>query len=242
MAFRHKNSGYWMFPQWIVIFGAIRPPEIVRLPMAADHRIPGIGSCCAAGRLSVAGATSVEATEIRLPLLQEGGERLFRLGGFQLGAEGLDLLKQRGVLTQEQIHALAHKGKKADCHTDKVADKEEAKLVQINTLKAHGLVPAFVERVTDGAEAAIKSKGNLYFDVHHLGAGKVTAEDVAGAHVKDLAVQDKYGVNFINYWVDPKLGVVMCLAEAPDSISMVKTHKEAHGLVPDEVHLVKQGN
>ncbi len=54
--------------------------------------------------------------------------------------EGKELLKQRGVLTQEQIHALAHKGKKADCHTDNVVDKEEAKLVQINTLKAHGVV------------------------------------------------------------------------------------------------------
>src|SRR5882757_1221464 len=97
--------------------------------------------------------------------------------------------------------------------------------------EAHGLVPAMVERVSDGIEAAFKTKGNLYFDVHHLGAGKVTAADVAGAHVKDLAVQDKYGVNFINYWVDPKLGVVMCLAEAPDSISMVKTHKDAHGLI-----------
>jgi hypothetical protein len=108
--------------------------------------------------------------------------------------------------------------------------------------EAHGLVPALVERVTDGMESALKTKGNLYFDVHHLGAGKVTAEAVAGAHVKDLAVQDKYGVNFVNYWVDPKLGIVMCLAEAPDSISMVNTHKEAHGLIPDEVHQVKQGN
>ncbi len=57
-----------------------------------------------------------------------------------VSADGIDLLKQRGVLTQEQIHALAHKGKKAECHTDKVVDPEEAKLVQINTLKAHGLV------------------------------------------------------------------------------------------------------
>jgi phosphomethylpyrimidine synthase len=54
--------------------------------------------------------------------------------------EGADLLKQRGVLTQEQIHALAHKGKKAECHTDNVKDAEVAKLVQVNTLKAHGLV------------------------------------------------------------------------------------------------------
>jgi phosphomethylpyrimidine synthase len=54
-------------------------------------------------------------------------------------AEGAELLKQRGVLTQEQIHALAHKGKKAECHSDNVADKDTAKLVQINTLKAHGV-------------------------------------------------------------------------------------------------------
>ncbi len=54
--------------------------------------------------------------------------------------EGVDLLKQRGILTQEQIHALAHKGKKAECHSDKVVDGEEAKLVQLNTLKAHGVI------------------------------------------------------------------------------------------------------
>ena len=60
-----------------------------------------------------------------------------------LSAEGAELLKQRGVLTQEQIHALAHKaggGKKADCHSDHVQDPEEAQLVQLNTLKAHGVV------------------------------------------------------------------------------------------------------
>ena len=37
------------------------------------------------------------------------------------------------------IHALAHKGKKAACHSDNVADAENAKLVQLNTLKAHGV-------------------------------------------------------------------------------------------------------
>jgi len=54
--------------------------------------------------------------------------------------EGKELLKQRGVLTQEQIHALAHKGKKAECHSDLVAEPEKARVVQINTLKAHGVV------------------------------------------------------------------------------------------------------
>jgi phosphomethylpyrimidine synthase len=52
---------------------------------------------------------------------------------------GADALRQRGVLTPEQIHELAHKGKKAACHSDHVADTERAKLVQLNTLKAHGV-------------------------------------------------------------------------------------------------------
>jgi phosphomethylpyrimidine synthase len=53
---------------------------------------------------------------------------------------GADILKQRGVLSQDQIMKLAHKGKKADCHSDIVKDEKEAKLVQVSTLKAHGVV------------------------------------------------------------------------------------------------------
>ena len=53
--------------------------------------------------------------------------------------EGAEILKQRGVLTQEQIHVLAHKGQKAACHSDNVKDAKDAKVVQINTLKAHGV-------------------------------------------------------------------------------------------------------
>jgi phosphomethylpyrimidine synthase len=59
-----------------------------------------------------------------------------------LSPSGLDVLKQRGNLTPEEIHSLAHKGRpgKADCHSDKVPDPQTAKVVQINTLKAHGVV------------------------------------------------------------------------------------------------------
>ena len=49
--------------------------------------------------------------------------------------EGMETLKQRGVLSPEQIMKLAHKGKKAVCHSDNVKDAEQARLVQINTLK-----------------------------------------------------------------------------------------------------------
>ena len=52
---------------------------------------------------------------------------------------GAQVLHKRGVLSQEEIHKLAHKGTKAVCHSDIVEDPQSAKLVQINTLKAHGV-------------------------------------------------------------------------------------------------------
>ncbi len=122
-----------------------------------------------------------------------------------------------------------------------LAEAEDSASVYRTHKEAHGLVPDLVSPVTDGPEANISNAQNLYFDVHHLGAGKVTAQAVADAHAKDLAMQKKYDVNFINYWVDEKSGVVVCLSEAHDPQAIIKTHTEAHGLVPDEVHKVKQG-
>jgi len=107
--------------------------------------------------------------------------------------------------------------------------------------KAHGLLPDPVYEVSEGYEAAVKGGNNLYLDFHDLGPGNVKASDVAAAHQKDLAVEKKYGVNLINYWVDEKQGVVMCLAEAPDANALILTHKEAHGLLPKYVQEVKQG-
>jgi phenolic acid decarboxylase len=107
--------------------------------------------------------------------------------------------------------------------------------------EAHGLMPQEIYPVTDGIAALPKGDKTYFLDVHNLGAGKVTAADVAKAHEKDLAVQKKHGVNFINYWVDEKKGVVICLSQASDSAQVVQTHKEAHGLVPDYIAPVKQG-
>ena len=107
--------------------------------------------------------------------------------------------------------------------------------------EAHGLLPENIYQVTSGEEAALMGQNSYFLDVHYLGAGKVTAKDVAAAHQKDLAVQKKYGVNFINYWVDEKNGVVMCLSQAKDSVSVIRTHQEAHGLLPASILKVKQG-
>lgn len=107
--------------------------------------------------------------------------------------------------------------------------------------EAHGLPPDDIYKVTAGQEAMISGNNNLYLDIHELGPGNVTAAAVAAAHQKDLAVQKKYGVNFINYWVDEKNGIVMCLSQAPDSTAVINTHREAHGLLPVAVVKVEQG-
>jgi phenolic acid decarboxylase len=107
--------------------------------------------------------------------------------------------------------------------------------------EAHGLLPAMTYEVTDGQVAKLTRSTTFFLDVHELGAGKVTAAAVAQAHTKDLAVEKKYGVNFINYWVDEKQGVVLCLSQAPDSLSVINTHKEAHGLIPAYIMRVEPG-
>lgn len=107
--------------------------------------------------------------------------------------------------------------------------------------EAHGLLPASILEVSDGEKVALTG-GQLFLDIHHVAPGSVTAEMVAGAHEKDLAVEGKHGVRFINYWLDEKEGVIMCLSEAPNPEAIISTHKEAHGLLPSEVMKVQEGN
>ena len=81
----------------------------------------------------------------------------------------------------------------------------------------------------------------LYMDVHEqLPEGAGTA-DVAVAHKADLATQDKYGVQYLQYWVDEANGKVFCLVEAPDPDAAIAVHREAHGLVADRIYPVVEG-
>ena len=80
----------------------------------------------------------------------------------------------------------------------------------------------------------------LFMDVHHLSDG-VAMEDVAKAHQADLATQGEFGVNYLRYWVDEGKGEVFCLVEAPDADTAHTVHRQAHGLVADEIHQVQEG-
>lgn len=81
----------------------------------------------------------------------------------------------------------------------------------------------------------------LFMDTHHAIDG-LTAEAVAGAHQADLATQTKYGVDYKQYWFNEQTGVVFCLVEAPDAETAAKVHKEAHGLVADDIVEVHEGH
>ena len=54
-------------------------------------------------------------------------------------------------------------------------------------------------------------------------------------------MQGKYGVDYRQYWLDEKTETVFCLVEAPNPEAAARVHREAHGLVADEIHEVTEG-
>ena len=81
----------------------------------------------------------------------------------------------------------------------------------------------------------------LYMDVHNLG-NSVTMDDVAKAHAADLETQGSHDVSYLRYWVDEAQGKIFCLVDAPDAEAAHAVHREAHGLVADELHPVQEGS
>ena len=75
----------------------------------------------------------------------------------------------------------------------------------------------------------------------HKGVEGLTAEAVAGAHEKDLEVQEKHGVKYLKYWFNAEDGSIFCLCEAPNKEAAEAVHREAHGLVADEIIEVREG-
>ncbi len=80
---------------------------------------------------------------------------------------------------------------------------------------------------------------SLFMDVHNIEGG-VSATDVAEAHQADLETQSAYGVSYLRYWVDESAGKIFCLVEAEDAEAANTVHREAHGLVADEIYPVSE--
>ena len=122
-----------------------------------------------------------------------------------------------------------------------LSSADDSAAVRRTHADAHGLLPTHIYEVIGDIETAYKGKDPLFLDIHQVGPGKVTAKDVAAAHKEDLAVQHKHGLELVNYWFDEKNGVIFCLSHAKDSSAIIKTHREAHGLVPTQILRVKEG-
>lgn len=73
----------------------------------------------------------------------------------------------------------------------------------------------------------------LFMDRHDLEVA--TAAEVAAAHMKDLALQERHGVRFLSYWFDHDRNAGFCLVEAPDAEAATAVHREAHGLVANAI-------
>ena len=81
----------------------------------------------------------------------------------------------------------------------------------------------------------------LYLDIHRHIPG-LTTEAVAEAHAKDLETQQKHGVEYLKYWYNDDVGTVFCLVKAPTKEAATAVHREAHGLVADEIIEVTEGD
>jgi hypothetical protein len=80
----------------------------------------------------------------------------------------------------------------------------------------------------------------LFMDIHTMPDG-VSADGVAKAHMADLQTQANYNVHYLRYWVNEARGKVFCLVEAPSPDAAATVHREAHGLVADEIYPVQEG-
>ncbi|PWN07199.1 nickel-binding protein [Rhodohalobacter mucosus] len=68
----------------------------------------------------------------------------------------------------------------------------------------------------------------LYMDCHDTPGIKI--QEAEKAHLKDLAVQEKFDVKYLAYWVNEESGKVFCLMKAPNKEAIRKTHLLANGI------------
>ncbi len=48
-------------------------------------------------------------------------------------------------------------------------------------------------------------------------------------------------MRYLKYWFDESKGRIFCLVEAPNREAAERVHREAHGLVADEIFEVQEG-
>ena len=79
----------------------------------------------------------------------------------------------------------------------------------------------------------------LYMDMHTVHGG-AAVDGIAQAHAADLKAQGAHDVRYLRYWVSEAEGKIFCLVDAPSAEAANTVHREAHGLVTDDVFDVQE--
>jgi DNA-binding CsgD family transcriptional regulator len=79
------------------------------------------------------------------------------------------------------------------------------------------------------AGAAQNAGKTLYMCRHQGRSPAATYADIAERHDLDTALQEKYDLRWLTYYVDKEAGTSFCLAEAPSREAVEACHREAHG-------------
>ena len=67
----------------------------------------------------------------------------------------------------------------------------------------------------------------LYMDFHKF--PHITLDEAKKAHAADERIQKKYGVKYLQFWVNEEAGTIFCLVEGPDKPTCESVHQMAHG-------------
>ncbi|MCB0749131.1 MAG: DUF4242 domain-containing protein [Ignavibacteriae bacterium] len=66
-------------------------------------------------------------------------------------------------------------------------------------------------------------------DIHTVDSADFSVEDVVKAHMEDLAIQERFGVVQLKYWVNVDAKTLFCLMEGPNKDACNEVHKQSHG-------------
>jgi Protein of unknown function (DUF4242) len=80
----------------------------------------------------------------------------------------------------------------------------------------------------------------LYMDIRTVRGG-ATVDGAAQARAADLKAQGAHDVRILRYWETEADRKIFCLTGAPSAEAAITVHREAHGLVADDVFEVQEG-
>jgi class 3 adenylate cyclase len=74
----------------------------------------------------------------------------------------------------------------------------------------------------------------LFLDIHR-NLKDATPASIRAGHIADLEAQEAHGAKYLKYWYDESRGTVVCLVEAPSREACEAVHRDAQGMVADEI-------